>query len=65
MRRLLARWRCHRDLWCCQYVDRPMCNGWDDPHRLARWRYRRQQRRLDVDSTYVFEATIVYDARRR
>jgi hypothetical protein len=44
-----------------------MCNGWDDPHRLARWRYRRQQRRLrfDADSTYVFEATIVYDARRR
>lgn len=40
----LARWRCHRSLWCCQHVDHPMCNSPRDPHRLARWRFKRQER---------------------
>lgn len=39
--RLRRRLRCHGNLWCCQYVDQPMCNSWDDPHYLARRRYRR------------------------
>lgn len=41
--RLRARWACHRSLWCCQYIDWPMCNSWNDPHLLARGRYRLQQ----------------------
>lgn len=48
--RLLARWRCHKTLWCCQYTDQPMCNSREDPHRLARYRYRRQQRRAIRES---------------
>jgi hypothetical protein len=43
---LRRRWRCHRSLWCCQYVDRPMCNSWHDPHLLARWHYRWVSRRI-------------------
>lgn len=43
--KLLKRWRCHRGLWCCQYVDGPMCNSWNEPHQLARWRYRHISRK--------------------
>lgn len=42
-----ARRRCHGTPWCCQYQDQPMCNSSRDPHRVARWRYRRQLRRVD------------------
>lgn len=37
MNRFRARWRCHRSLLCCQYVDGPLCNGTLETHRLARW----------------------------
>lgn len=40
--RLARRRRCHGSFVCCQHVDQPMCNSWDDPHRLARRRFRRQ-----------------------
>ncbi|WWT39732.1 hypothetical protein [Microcystis phage Mwe-JY05] len=42
--RLRARWACHGSLWCCQYVDQPMCNTGADPHLLARLRFRWQSR---------------------
>lgn len=45
LRTLAARWRCHQSVWCCQYVDEPNCSSWNDPHALARWRYRRRSRR--------------------
>lgn len=39
-----ARWDCHGSIWCCQYVDLPLCNGSKDPHwlgeRIRRWRRR-------------------------
>lgn len=35
---LFRRWLCHGNLWCCQYIDTPLCNGSLEPHRLARWR---------------------------
>jgi hypothetical protein len=38
------RFLCHRNLWCCQYQDEPNCNSWNDPHALARWRYRHRAR---------------------
>jgi hypothetical protein len=30
------RWLCHRNIWCCQYVDGPNCNSSNDPHKIAR-----------------------------
>lgn len=42
---LFRRWLCHRTLWCCQYIDTPQCNSAHDPHRIARWRHRRNARR--------------------
>jgi hypothetical protein len=45
LRTLAARRRCHGTWWCCQYVDEPNCNSWNDPHRVARFRYRIQARR--------------------
>lgn len=59
MIRLLRRWRCHGTLWCCQYVDRAMCNSWHDPHLLARWRYRRQRRRERTDREHLGKASRV------
>lgn len=37
MAKMLARWRCHGNLWCCQYLDDPQCNSPWDPHWLPRW----------------------------
>lgn len=43
-----ARWRCHRSIWCCQYVDTSLCNGSKDPHRVSRtrrnWKAARMER---------------------
>lgn len=43
--RLAARYDCHGSRWCCQYCDTPHCNSANDPHLIARWVYRWQQRR--------------------
>lgn len=40
-----ARWRHHRSLWCCQYIDTPLCNGALDPHPIARVVGHRRQRK--------------------
>jgi hypothetical protein len=45
LRKLKARRQCHGSWWCCQYRDKPNCNSWNDPHWLARLRYRRRSRR--------------------
>lgn len=39
-----ARLACHHTKWCCQYVDRPLCNLSKDPHWDARVRYLRRSR---------------------
>lgn len=45
IRRWRARYRCHGSILCCQYIDSPMCNHWDDPHRVARIIHRRNARK--------------------
>lgn len=38
--RYRRRRECHGTYSCCQYCDQPMCNSWNDPHLIARLRYR-------------------------
>lgn len=46
--RLFRRWLCHGSLWCCQFINGPLCNGPLDPHRLARWWRSTRDTELDL-----------------
>lgn len=37
VKKMIARWNCHGNVICCQYIDQPTCNSAKETHRLTKW----------------------------